>query len=145
VIDVTFMARERLLNAARHVLPVIGLVAAFSALEDLPKTMPAAYLVPLGEQPEPSDALQGTVQIVRATFGVVLLVKHAGDASGAKATQALQDLRLMVQATLLGWQPVPATDMFVEFAGGGLLALDNGAVVWRDDFSVRRLMAAAPQ
>ena len=145
MIDITLLARERLLDRCRHLLPVIGLAAAYAALAALPKTMPAAYVLPLGETGGASDANEGTVQFDRCTFGVVLMVQHAGDLAGAKATAALQQLRVAVQAVLVGWQPVPTTDLPLEFAGGALLSSADSAVIWRDDFSLQRLRVAAHQ
>lgn len=138
MIDVSFEAADRLQAAVGDSFAAIGSVADFAALADMPQRMPAAYVIPLDERAELSDLIGVNAQTHTATFGVVLVVRYAGNASGAKAAQALVGLRKSVHDTLVGWVPTDCFDA-VQFVSGSLAELaDGGTVAWRDDFTVRR-------
>jgi hypothetical protein len=138
MIDVSFAAADRLRAQLASQFAFIGSVADFAALGDVPRTVPAAYVIPLDEQAEPNNLIGLNGQTHTATIGVVLIVRYAGDASGAKATMALGALRQDVMDTLVGWAPT-ALDDTVQFSSGTLVELmDGGAVAWRDDFTLRR-------
>lgn len=142
MIELSFAFTERLISHAPDgMFRIVGTVAAFAALEALPRTMPAAYIVPLAHEAGGNDALGSVAQLQTLTLGVVLMVKHAGDASGEKATLQLQTLRDLVAKAFIGWRP-PGADTFAQFIGGSLQETDAGTVVWRDDFTVQRMAVA---
>lgn len=138
MIDVSFAAVDRLAACVGEQFAFIGSVADFAALGDLPRSLPAAYVIPLDERAEPSDMIGVNAQTHTAMFCVVLIVRHAGDASGAKAALALDALRKAVHDALIGWAPPECFDA-VQFVFGSLAELiGGGTIAWRDDFSVRR-------
>jgi hypothetical protein len=137
MIDLSIAAADRLRTLAGAQFALVGNVADFEALADMPRSVPAAYLLPLGERAEPSTTLTRNTQRHRCTIGVVLVVRHAGDASGSRSASALQALRLAVQSALLNW--TPATDCgALQFAEGQLVEFVDGTTIWRDDFEVER-------
>lgn len=143
MIDVTTAVADRISAQAGTLFAFIGLVATFAAMADLPRSSPAAYVIPLSEDVGENQALSGSVQMHSLTFGVLLIARHAGDASGARATLALQELRDAVHAAIVGWRP-DGCATYVAFAGGSLEDADAGVVTWLDSFTVSRMRAAAP-
>jgi hypothetical protein len=139
VIDVTLAACDRLAGALSSRFAVIGNVADFEAIAGLPRALPAAYVLPLIETAGPQTAMGESVQEHECTFGVTIVVRHAGDASGARAVNALGPLRDAVSGVLTGWQP-PDCMSLVAFVSGQLVDFQDGATIWRDDFAVKRLV-----
>lgn len=137
MIDITLAACDRLKADLADRFALIGNVADFEAVAGLPRVLPAAYVLPLSESAELSQTVGESCQVHDCTFGVTLIVRHARDAAGARATDALGPLREAVQACLVGWIPDGCMSM-VAFGQGSLLDFADGATVWRDDFSVRR-------
>lgn len=138
MIDISFSAVDRLVSTCGTLFAHIGNLADFAALSDVPRSVPAAYVIPLGETAEPLDLVGVSAQTHTATLGVVFIVRHAGDATGSKATLALQTLRNAVHNALVGWVPSVNEDA-LQFASGTLIELmDGGAVAWRDDFTISR-------
>ena len=143
MIDVSVAAVERLVTRHAGAFSYIGYLADFAALSDLPRSVPAAYIIPVNEQAGADGALDQSVQTHRATFSVVIIVRHAGDATGAKATLALAALRETVHAALVGWL-APDCAEYTGFVGGELAEMmDGGFVSWRDDFTTSRVVQRA--
>ncbi|PZU56094.1 MAG: hypothetical protein DI547_17285, partial [Sphingobium sp.] len=64
------------------------------ARNQLPQVTPAAFVLPLGLRGGRADAAAGLFrQALTETLGVVLFVRSAGDATGARATEQLVPLR----------------------------------------------------
>lgn len=140
MIDVALAAAARLQTHAADVFRVVGTVADFEALAGMPRSVPAAYVLPLSEHASRNGQVTpGTMQLHRCTIGVLLFAHHAGDASGAKSVTALHDLRQAVQAALVGWCADAASKPTV-FAGGELVDATAGTSLWRDDFEVERVV-----
>lgn len=141
MIDITFAAALRLVEQTGDAFRIIGTVADFERLEDLPRSVPAAYVLPLDERAERNEQLSpGSLQRHRCALGVVLFVRHAGDASGERSMSALHDLREAVHAALVGWVPTSGSQSCTPaaFTGGELIEAPAGITVWRDDFEVER-------
>lgn len=146
MIGLTVDIAERLRQQAQTQtqFALIGTVADLAALADMPRVMPALYVVPLAESAEAPDTIGATSQQLHtAVFGLQYVVRHAGDASGAKATEALAALRETVQAALVGWRPPGCID-YLQFQRGELVDLmDGGVIAWRDDFAVSKTVQRA--
>lgn len=138
MIDLSLLATERLREQEGARFAVVGNVADFAALADLPRATPAAYVLPLSEMAEPSKMLTHSTQRHECAFAVLLIVRHAGDASGGKAAEELQTLRAAVQAAWVNWAPQPADCGPVQFRSGQLAEFVKGTTVWQDDFVVDR-------
>lgn len=137
MIDICIAAADRLRTQAGSSFTQIGMAAELNALADLPRTAPAAFLIPVGEQATPTELLKKSAQRHTCVFDVLLIVRHAGDASGTRSSAALQALRADVQDALVNWQP--ATDCGpVQFANGSLADLVDGTTIWQDQFTFDR-------
>lgn len=130
-------AADRLRTETGDSFTQIGMVAELDALESLPRTSPSAFLIPVGEQATPTELLTKSAQRHACAFEVLLVVRHAGDASGTRSAAALQTLRATVQDALVNWQP-GADCGPVQFAAGDLADLIDGTTIWRDQFTFDR-------
>lgn len=145
MIDVAFSAAERLAASASTTLAFVGTLADFAALTDIPRQLPAAYVIPLQVDAGGNEVIGGSIQQHALAFGVVLVLRYAGDATGGRATLALEPLRLMVQDALVGWTP-PGCHAPLDFVGGRLSEMmDGGTVAWQDDFTALRRVSRALQ
>lgn len=105
--------------------------------DNLPKAMPAAWVLPIGEDAEPAaDMAGGFRQRVAETVGIVLVHRVAGDATGKKARLAIDNLADEVKQSLIAWAPVDGIDPF-EYRRARLLAMNAGAVFLQLDFLTR--------
>jgi hypothetical protein len=108
----------------------------------LPKAMPAAWVLPIGEDAEPAaDMAGGFRQRVAETVGVVLVHRVAGDATGKKSRLAVDLLADEVKTALIAWAPVDGIDPF-EYRRARLLAMNAGAVFLQVDFLTRWYLRA---
>lgn len=137
MIDISILAADRLRTLAGSQFALVGTVADFAALADLPRSAPAAYVLPVGEVAEPTEMISRSSQRHQCTFAVLLIVRHAGDAGGGKGAAALQALRTTVQTALVNWTPASDTSA-VQFRSGQLAEFIDGTTIWQDDFGVDR-------
>lgn len=144
MVETCFELEQRLRLLAATQFAHIGTVAALPALNQLPPAYPAAYIVPLAHEPQANDALQGVAHLQTFTCAVVVCVKHAGDATGAKALTQLVDCRQAVQQALVAWVP-PGCDGVLAFTGGSLERVEAGTVWWTDEFAALRVFIAPEQ
>ncbi|WP_374355564.1 hypothetical protein [Chitinimonas sp.] len=113
----------------------IGAAADFAAADKLARHQyPAAFVLPLGEQPQPSSMPPGTVQKLLVHFAVVIAISNVRDAAGAAALVDLNAVRPSVMQALYGWQPAGVAEP-INFTGGQLQDLTNGVLWWQDSFS----------
>lgn len=129
---------DELMARIREKVPEIkfvGEVADFqSAAESNPIAVPALYVIELEESASPSKFSDVVVsQSVRATVGLVLVVRNLSDSKGAAARSDLRVLRQLVKAQVFGWQAGPEYDPF-ERGSSHLLAFRDGHVWWQDQY-----------
>lgn len=99
--------------------------------------LPAAYVVLLGESPSPNARSTGpSRQEVPVQFGVVLALSATNSPTADSAIDALQEHRLAVRQSLMGWTPGSGMDA-IELGRSDLLRLVPGTVYWLDRFSTR--------
>jgi len=137
VIDLCIAVTERLRAQMGSSLAVVGMAAEFAALESMPRQSPALYLLPGGEQAQPTEMLTRSTQRHACTFDVLLLLRNAGDPSGMRSAEALQTLRTGIQSALVNWTP-GADCGAIQFAAGELADLIDNTTIWRDQFSFDR-------
>lgn len=146
MIDIAFATAQRLRAQAGAVLRLVGTVADFESLAGMPRSLPAAYVLPLAETAEEVRQLGPTLQLHRCTLAVLLFARHAGDASGMQSAGALHEMRAAVHAALIGWmadEAAPEDCLPMVFTAGELLQADTGTTVWRDEFEVSRYVRQA--
>lgn len=125
-----------------------GRIGEAASLSDLmarnqaPQVTPAAFVLPLGLRGGRADAATGLFrQDIAETLGVVLFVRSAGDATGAKAGDRLRPLRNDVIRRIVGWAP-PSDWLEDDTVGvfvlsrGQLLSMSAGMLTYQLDFSV---------
>ena len=126
---------ERLLaeTTLRQVQGALELAAAIRAQS---VATPAAFVVPLTDQPGQDEAFTGqTLQRVRSRLSVVLVVDNKRDATGGAASDELERLRCAVRKALLGWAP-PGFDSPLTAGPGNLIDLENGRAWWGDEYQI---------
>jgi len=111
-----------------------GAVEFQNAAETNPTATPAAYVIPLEENPGPGAAVSIVIQRIAASVGVILVVRNVSDPKGAAAQGDMESLRAAVKAQLLGWQPTDAYDP-LERGRSGLLAFRDGHMWWQDVYT----------
>ena len=145
MIDVTFAACQRLIDEARASFKFIGNVADYEAVSGLPRSLPCAYVLPVSESAGQNAMLGSSLQQHSCTLAVIIIVRHSGDASGARAVGSLHELREAAQAALVNWTPQGlagnVTCSPLAFAGGELLEFIDGTTLWRDEFTTDRFVA----
>ncbi|OON62285.1 hypothetical protein B0920_02060 [Massilia sp. KIM] len=125
---------ERIDTMVPQLRLVGGAIDFQAAVENNPKATPACFVIPMREQPGPSIASDVMQQKVTASIGVVLVVRHLGDTTGAGAGNDLEVLRRQVREQIYGWTPDPAIAP-LERGAGQLLAFRDGHAWWQDLFT----------
>lgn len=102
-----------------------------------PQASPAAFVIPLGLTAlSQGDAAAGAfTQAVGEMWGVLLVVRAAGDITGAKAWPKIDELVWQVIAAVCGWAPDDQTGVF-RLARGGLVGASAGRVSYQLDFVI---------
>ena len=144
MIELVVEVQRRLQMQCGERFAFVGGVAALPATGQMPPQFPAAYIVPLVHEPVSSSALSGAAQVQSFGFAVVQAVKHANDASGAKAMELLVAGRQAVVDALMGWTPIGAGAP-ITFTGGSLERVETGVVWWTDEFLTARAILVEPQ
>lgn len=102
-------------------------------------SMPAAYVVPLDDEPGPNLKKTGVLQLVTQTVMVMCLLDNSADRRGqAAASVAVSTVRSSLFAALLNWLPpdINAAQGF-RYARGGLVGDPNRARLWwQFDFAI---------
>lgn len=111
--------------------------AELAALVDkgkLPQRSPSAFVLPLAQDGQANAAATGGHrQKVLEAIGVVVVVRHAGDATGRHQIAAFVPLLNAVRDALAGWEPDSSYEAF-DFLRGRLVGLAGGAALQQLDF-----------
>lgn len=132
---------EPIITALRGRVPVLEQrvfgAAQWAVLErDEAPQYPAAYVVPLSEDPGDQESAVGYYQTVTNRFGVIVCVDQHEDERGQEAARQIDALRTALFKALLGWQQEPKTDYSeIVYEGGALLYMDPERVFWQFEFS----------
>ncbi len=111
-------------------------LAALQKTNTLGSVSPAAYTLPLGVGGGEPDASTGLFrQPVLWLDGVLLVVKVAGDATGAKAQQQMEPLIIDTINAVAG-QDVDGMIGTYRLAKGELLGLAAGVLSYQLDFAI---------
>lgn len=124
-----------------------GRVAGAAQFKRLDETstldVPAAYVVPLDDNPGERMSLNDVRQPLLESFAVIVAISNATDERGQSAVYAAHDtVRAQLWAALLGWQPDGLEDQSIyrgiEYQGGNLLELDRSRLWYQYDFGAYR-------
>lgn len=115
-----------------------GRVAGAAEYKRLPETanldMPAAYVIPLDENPEQAQSQNGYRQVVRDSVAVVVVLANTADERGQGSITSVRAIRAELWAALLGWEP-DADHGRIEYEGGQLLDLDRARLYYQFEFA----------
>lgn len=97
-------------------------------------TLPALIVMPLTDTPQPNRLATGAIhQETVWSWRAFSYVKSARQDLGKGANDELTPVRASLFDAWLGWQPEGASGI-TEFAGGKVVAISSGVLVWQDDF-----------
>lgn len=107
--------------------------------------LPIAFVYPGPQQAQKPEFGTGiTMQTVAARYGVLMIVPAQAERHGEKSVLEIEPFFQAVRKQLVGWQPADAGDEVFQapmaFAGGRLLALDDGLVIWADEYAIDMLL-----
>lgn len=115
-------------------VPVDG-IASLDAAIKAQRTPTKVWVLPAAERAAQNTLMGDAVdQRVAVAVGVIYAVRNLSDNRGQKGHEALQALRTLARAYLLGWQPDDAIEP-VTFIGGRLLHFTDSTIWWRDDWA----------
>lgn len=108
------------------------------ASNQLAQVTPAGFVLPLGLVGGRVDAATGMFrQGIERLTGVLLVVRAAGDATGAAALMTLEPLIDAVIGRMCGWSPDSnAVGGDYRLARGELLGLATGTLTYQLDFAI---------
>lgn len=124
-------------------IPVLGgrvdkaaALAALVARREMPRRVPASYVVWLGDDAGPVATATGVHrQEVTETIGVLLITRHAADPTGGEQLDDIEPLVDAAKMSLTGWQP-PGADGALAYRRGRLTGpVGSGYLVAQLDFS----------
>jgi hypothetical protein len=106
--------------------------------------LPAAYVIPLNDNPGERMSLNDIRQPLIESFAVIVALSNAVDERGqAAVNSAHHSIRAEIWKALLGWQPDPVTYRGIEYQGGNLIDLDRSRLWYQFDFGA--YMEIAPE
>ena len=111
--------------------------AAASSNEDI--AVPAAFVVPLGEEVSDSVSAPGVVQIIDDRFGVIVVVSNTADEGGADGAEQVDDLRASLLTALTAYRPSVAHHP-IRYMGGQHLAIDRARLWHQFEFATRYIL-----
>jgi len=114
----------------------------------LPNYTPAAFVVDGGMSGRGAESSAGAfLQDAEEGIAVVLVLRSAGDVTGARAQPKLSELKWQVLFALCGWAPEGAEDEdedgtdpvgVLELRRGRINSVDAGTVFYQLDFAIRQ-------
>ncbi len=99
-----------------------------------PQRMPAAFVLPLGEDADPNGHANIHSQRITEAVGVIVVERHAGDATGGEVLDRIAPLLTAVRAALAGWTPASA-ETVVDYVRSRLVGLKAGAVFIQQSYA----------
>ena len=92
---------------------------------------PSAVVIPLEDEPSGNDIVDGNLQTVVETIGVIVMLDAAADRRGQTAASGVEAMKYSIFRALLGWNIDPnrgARGLY--YAGGELLTFDRARLFW---------------
>ena len=92
---------------------------------------PSAVVIPLEDEPGGNDLLDGNLQTVVETVGIIAMLDAAADRRGQTGASGVEALKYQIFGALLGWNIDPARGARgLYYAGGELLTFDRARLFW---------------
>lgn len=112
-------------------------IGSFAQLNESVSTeeLPAAFVLPVSEEPEEPAAQTRYRQTVRFKFAVIVMVSNTEDEQGLSAWEAADDLKQEVFGAILGADDVRAGKDWIEFEGLEVAEIKRAALTLQLDFS----------
>jgi hypothetical protein len=110
-----------------------------------PEELPAAYVLPLGEDATDNDVQNALYQEVKQHVGVVVEFNNSLDRRGQNVTLQYWSTRTAIMAAILNWRatdPDHALRGF-EYSGARLLSWDDASVFYQFEFNQLVLLTEA--
>jgi|LakMenE01Jun11ns_1017448.scaffolds.fasta_scaffold9631684_1 hypothetical protein len=130
--------QSRLKNNVTELKEVAGAASLAQILQGK-KTDKGAYVFQTRESASSGLSTQLVIQNVDVQVSVVTTIYCVSDSMGGDAADASHDLRELIKAELIGWEPSVNFEP-MEFAGGDLISFLDGFYVWRDNFTSRTII-----
>ena len=92
---------------------------------------PTAVVIPLEDEPGSNDLLDGNIQTVIETIGVIVEFDASADRRGQTAVSQVEAMKYQIFRALLNWNIDPdrgARGLY--YAGGELLTFDRARLFW---------------
>lgn len=101
-------------------------------------TRPAAYVIPLSDEPEDNVSMNGLDQVVTERIGIVVDMDNTADQRGQFASSQVPTIRADLFRCLLNWRPSWAEAIKgFAYAGGQLVHMDRERLHWQFEFSLK--------
>jgi hypothetical protein len=116
--------RDRLMELG-HFNFVADWVSAADAIENAPPHPPAAFVTTSAERAQPNKLIGRHRQRVAQTVSVLFVI--AAQRADSEQSDAVEELRLAVRDSLMGWRPPGAEAAFqyvafsIRYSSGGLI------------------------
>lgn len=134
--------KKQLSDHVSHFKRVVGAVELAAAIER--QNFGAdAYVVPLESRPGPNQVLNAISHNTQRGVAVIFQVRSAGDPTGDKAMDDLEERIGQVIKAVLGFSPGDNFTPF-QYAGGRLLDFVNSAVIWTEEFTTSYMVRSVP-
>lgn len=132
------MQLELIITALRARCPTFASrVAGAAQFKMLPENaalaVPAAFVIPLDDSPQPPGSQNSIRQVMTDSFAVVIAVSNVADEKGQTSAHSIDALRAELWAALLGWRPTDRYDG-ISYEGGSLLAIDRARLWYQFEF-----------
>lgn len=134
--------RQQLATKVEAFKRVLGSVELTAALER-GQFSADAYVTLLESTPGENQLITTISQTTRRRIAVVFQVRYAGDPTGDKIVDELEERINQVDAALLGFQPGQYFTPFIA-AGGHLVTHLPSAVIWAEEFTTTYLLRSNP-
>lgn len=105
---------------------------------------PVAVVIPLEDEPGSNDILDGNLQVVTETIGIIVEFDATADRRGQGAASQVEAMKYSLFAAVLSWVIDPnrgARGLF--YAGGELLDFDRARLFWMFRFSFEATISDA--
>jgi len=92
---------------------------------------PSAAVIPLEDEPGSNDLLDGNLQEVTETIGVIVMFDASADRRGQAAVSQVEAMKYAMFRALLSWRIDPGRGARgLYYAGGELLTFDRARLFW---------------